>query len=162
MVRLTSVVTMLVAFLLAPAVAAGADAKGSLAYKTLSAKLKYAWFIKGPYSVDPNKTVRQIVLAEKDIGAALQACGTMMCANGQVTEGVIVDFDVSSRLNYWIALNGQKVQYSGTVDPKAFAARANDADHIAGTLTIDNVAIGGPKVDAEFDVTLFKQFKAAH
>jgi hypothetical protein len=82
-----------------------------------------------------------------------------MCADGQVTEGMTVDFDVSPRLNYWIALNSQKEQYSGTVTPDAFAARANDTGHLAGRLAIDDVAAGGPRIDVEFNVTLFKEFR---
>jgi len=137
----------------------GKDAKGTLVYKTRSAVLKYAWLVKGPRAEDPSKTVRRLILSAKDISAELQACKTIMCADGQVTEGVTVDFDVSPRLNYWVALNGQKVQYSGTVTPDAFAAIANDAGRLAGRLAIDDVAAGGPKIDAEFNVTVFKEFK---
>jgi hypothetical protein len=140
-------------------IAVGKDAQGTLVYKTRSATLKYAWLVKGPYLEDPSKTVRRLILSAKDISAELQACKTIMCADGQVTEGMTVDFDVSRRLNYWVALNGQKVQYSGTVTPDAFAARANDGGHLAGKLVIDDVAAGGPKIDAEFNVTLFKEFK---
>jgi hypothetical protein len=134
-------------------------AKGTLVYKTRSATLGYAWLVKGPYLEDPSKTVRRLILSAKDISAELQACKTIMCADGQVTEGMTVDFDVSPRLNYWIALNTQKVQYSGTATPDAFAVQANDAGHLAGKLAIDDVAAGGPRIDAEFDVTLFKEFK---
>jgi len=138
--------------------ASGDDAAGLVVYRARSVNLKYAWLVAGPYLQDPGKTVRRLILSTKDIGAQLKACKTMMCADGQVIEGVTVDFDVSPRLNYWIALDGQKVQYSGTVTPDAFAARANDAKHLAGRLAIDDVAAGGPKIDAEFDVVLFKEF----
>lgn len=141
------------------AVVVGKDAQGTLVYQARSATLKYAWLVKGPYAEDPSKTVRRLILSAKDISAELQACKTIMCADGQVTEGMTVDFDVSRRLNYWVALNDQKVQYSGTVTPDAFAARANDGGHLAGKLVIDDVAAGGPKIDAEFNVTLFKEFK---
>jgi len=140
-------------------IAAGDDAVGSIAYRARSLNLKYAWLIAGPYVQDPGKTVRRLILSAKDIGAELKACKTMSCADGKVTEGMTVDFDVSRRLNYWIALDGQKVQYSGTVTPDAFAARADDAQHLAGRLSIDDVSAGGPKIDAEFDVTLFREFK---
>lgn len=141
------------------AVPVGKDAKGTLVYKGRSATLKYAWLVKGPYIEEPTKTVRRLILSARDISAELQACKTIMCADGQVTEGMTVDFDVSRRLNYWVALNGQKVQYSGTVTPDAFAAIANDAGHLAGRLVIDDVAAGGPKIDAEFNVIVFKEFK---
>ena len=141
----------------------GVDAKGTLVYSSrvgaLSATLRYAWLVKGPDSVDPGKMVRRLILSAADIGAALQTCKTMMCAGGQVTEGMTVDFDAGPRLDYWIALNGQKVQYSGTVTPDAFSARVNVARHLAGRLAIDDVAAGGPKVDVEFDVRLLKEFK---
>ena len=135
------------------------QAKGTLAYKTYSVTLKYAWLVKGPYERDPAKTIRRLILSANDIGAKLQACKTMSCASGQVTEGMTVDFDTPPRLDYWLAVNGQKVQYSYGAMPEAFVARTNDAGHLAGRLTIDDVAVGGPKVDAEFDVTVFKVFK---
>ena len=140
------------------ALAAGNDATGTLAYKGRSVAFKYAWLVKGPYERDPTKTVRRLILSAKDIGAEIQACTSVSCADGKVTEGMTVDFDVSPRLDYWIALNGQKVQYSGAAMPDAFAARANDRGHLAGKLAIDDVAEGGPKVDAEFDVTVFKTY----
>jgi hypothetical protein len=138
--------------------AAGNDASGTLAYKGRTVAFKYAWLVKGPYERDPAKTIRRLILSANDIGAAIQACKTVSCADGKVTEGMTVDFDVSPRLDYWIALNGQKVQYSGAAMPDAFSARANDPGHLAGKLTIDDVAAGGPKVDAEFDVAVFKTF----
>jgi hypothetical protein len=66
------------------------------------------------------------------------------------------------RLNCWVALNGQKVQYSGAARPDAVTAKANDATHLAGQLAIDDTAADAPKVTATFDVTLAKDFKVAH
>jgi hypothetical protein len=142
------------------AIAADNQAKGTLTYQTYSVTLKYAWLVKGPYERDPGKTIRRLILSANDIGAKLQACKTMSCASGQVTEGMTVDFDTPPRLDYWVAVNSQKVQYSYGAMPEAFVARANDAGHLAGQLIIDDVAAGGPKVDAEFDVTVFKEFKS--
>jgi hypothetical protein len=139
-------------------VAADNNANGMLFYKSRSATLKYAWLVKGPYSRDPSKTVRRLILSAQDISARLRGCKAITCADGQVTEGMTVDFDVGPRLDYWLALNGQKEQYSGTATPDAFSARANDTEHLAGRLAIDDVAAGGPKVDVEFNVTLFKEF----
>ena len=138
--------------------AAGNDASGTLAYKGRTVAFKYAWLVKGPYVRDPVRTVRRLILSANDIGAAIQACKTVSCVDGQVTEGMTVDFDVSPRLDYWVALNGQKIQYSGAAMPDAFSARANDPGHLAGKLAIDDVAAGGPRVEAEFDVTVFKTF----
>ena len=140
------------------AVAAGNDANGTLAYKGRTVTFKYAWLVKGPYVRDPVRTVRRLILSANDIGAAIQACKTVSCVDGQVTEGMTVDFDVSPRLDYWVALNGQKIQYSGAAMPDAFSGRANEPGRLAGKLAIDDVAAGGPKVDAEFDVTVFKTF----
>jgi hypothetical protein len=142
------------------AIAAGNQAKGTLMYQAYSVTLKYAWLVKGPYERDPGKTIRRLILSANDIGAKLQACKTMSCAGGQVTEGMTVDFDTPPRLGYWVAVNGQKVQYSYGALPEAFVARANNAGRLAGKLAIDDVAAGGPKVDAEFDVTVFKEFKS--
>jgi len=139
------------------ALAAGNEANGSLAYKGRTVALKYAWLVKGPYERDPTKTVRHLFLSLKDIGAEIQACKTISCADGKVTEGMTVDFDVRPRLDYWIALNGQKVQHSGGAMPNAFTSRANAPGHLAGKLAIDD-APGGPKIDVEFDVTVFKAF----
>ena len=140
------------------AIAAGSEASGTLAYKGRTAAFKYAWLVKGPYDRDPTKTVRHLILSANDIGVAIQACKTISCADGKLTEGMTVDFDVSPRLDYWIALNGQKVQYSGAAMPNAFASRVNDSGHLAGKLAIDDVAAGGPRVDAEFDLAVFKTF----
>jgi hypothetical protein len=147
-----------VCMLAAHSFAAGNDANGTLAYKGRTVAFKYAWLVKGPYERDPAKTLRRLILSATDIGAAIQACKSVSCVDGKVTEGMTVDFDVSPRLDYWIALNGQKVQYSGAAMPNALSARANDPGHLAGKLAIDDVAAGGPKVDAEFDVTVFKTF----
>jgi hypothetical protein len=43
--------------------------------------------------------------------------------------------------------------------PEAFAARVDYAGRLAGKLAFDDFAAGGPKVDIEFDVTVFKEFK---
>ncbi len=142
------------------AIAADNQAIGMLTYQRYSITLKYAWLVKGPYERDPGKTVRRLILSSNDIGSKLQACKTLSCASGQVTEGMTVDFDTPPRLDYWIAVNGQKVQYSYGAMPEAFVARANREGRLAGKLVIDDVAAGGPKVDAEFDVTVFKEFKS--
>ncbi len=83
----------------------------------------------------------------------------MMCASGNVAEGMTVDFDAGPRLNYWVVGNGQKVQYSGSVRPdESLKLTTDTAQHLAGTLTIDDGAMGGAKVSVKFDATLAKQF----
>ncbi len=134
---------------------------GSLNYKGQTVGLKYAWLVSGPSDMEPGKTVRRLVMSASDIGAKLKACTAFSCTDGSVTEGMTVDFTGGPRLNYWIVMNGQKVQYSGTAQPDAFAAAANEPVHLAGRLAIDDTGAGGPKIDAQFDVTLLKEFKAA-
>jgi hypothetical protein len=117
--------------------------------------------VTGPSDMEPGKQVRRLILSATDIGGKLQACKTLSCTDGEVTEGMTVDFTGGPRLNYWVVLNGGKVQYSGAARPETFTAKANDATHLAGQLAIDDTAAGGPKVTATFDVTLAKDFKVA-
>ena len=105
--------------------------------------------------------MRKLLLSATDISAKLAACSSMSCTDGAVTDGATVDFDVGPRLNYWIAVNGQKVQYSGSTMPSALAGKANDGGHLAGRLQIDDVAAGGPKIDVQFDVALTREYKSA-
>ena len=150
-------------FMAAFASAAGAadTATGSINYKGQAIGLKYAWLVSGPSDMDPGKTVRRLVMATSDIGAKLKSCAAFSCTDGSVTEGMTVDFTGGPRLNYWVVMNGQKIQYSGTARPEAFTARANDPGHLAGRLGIDDTAAGGPKVAAEFDLAVTKDFKVA-
>ena len=152
---------LLLAAGLATATHAGDTASGSLRYKGRSAAFKYAWLVTGPSDFEAGKTVRRLVLSETDIGSKLQACKAFSCTDGEVMEGATVDFTGGPRLNYWTVMNGQKVQYSGTAKPDVFAARANDPGHLAGRLAIDDTAAGGPKLAADFDVTVLKEFKVA-
>jgi hypothetical protein len=136
-------------------------AKGSINYRGHATALKYAWLVTGPSDFETGKTIRRVVLSATDIGAKLQGCRTFSCTDGEVMEGATVDFTGNSRLNYWTVANGQKVQYSGTVAVDAFVARADDARHLAGRLAIDDTAAGGPQLNAEFDVTVLKEFTVA-
>ena len=82
----------------------------------------------------------------------------MMCATGNVAEGMTVDFDSGPRLNYWVVMNDQRVQYSGTARPETFTARADAAGKLAGRLSVDDSTAGGAVVDVDFDATLVKEF----
>ena len=153
---------LLVAGILVAASAAAAGAGGgNLSYKGRAATLPYAWLVSGPSDLEPGKTVRCLVLSSTDIGGKLAACKTFSCTDGEASEGATVDFAGGPRLNYWIAMNGQKIQYSGTARPEAFAARGDDAGRLAGHLAIDDTAAGGPRLDAEVDVPLLKAFTLA-
>ncbi len=136
------------------------SASGTWNYKGQVSAIKYAWLVTGPSDMDPGRTVRRVVMSTVDIGAKLKDCKTFSCTDGVVTEGMTIDFGSGPRLNYWLAQNGQKVQYSGTARPETFTG-TNDANHIAGSLAIDDIAAGGPKIDARFDVTRIKEFNLA-
>ena len=136
-------------------------ATGNLSYKGRTVELKYAWLVTGPSDMEPGKTVRRLILSATDIGGKLQACKTFSCTDGEVTEGMTADFTGGPRINYWIAINAQKIQYSGTATPAAFSARADDPRRLAGRLSVDDVAAGGPRLVAEFDVDVLKEFKVA-
>jgi hypothetical protein len=141
--------------------ACAADATGNLTYKGRTIPLKYAWLVTGPSDMEPGKTVRRLVLSSTDIGAKLEACKTFSCTDGTVMEGATVDLAGGSRLNYWTVLDGQKVQYSGTARNESLSTRSSDSGRVAGSLAIDDTAGGGAKLNADFDVTVLKDFKVA-
>ncbi|CAG1007270.1 hypothetical protein BURK1_03383 [Burkholderiales bacterium] len=132
-------------------------AKGTVTQGGRSAAIRHAWLVTGT-DVVTNSAIRMVVLSATDLGAKLEACATMSCVSGLVEDGMTVDFDAGPRLNFWVSLNGQRVQYSGTERPAAFAATASDAKRIAGRLVIDKSASGGAKVDVEFDAPLARAF----
>ena len=141
--------------------AAPGEAKGSFVHKGKTIALKYAAFVKGPDTVDPKKTIRRLVLSPTDVTAALKACNAMTCGDGGITEGMTVDLDADNRVNYWMVYNGQKVQYSGSKPLSVLTVSASDAKHLAGTLSFDDTAPGGPKVEVEFDAVFVKEIKSA-
>ncbi len=137
-------------------------ASGTINYQSKAGALAInaanVYLVKGPDAVS-GKTVRQLIFTSADIGAKLQACATMSCASGSVTEGMTVDFDVGPRLNYWVVGNGQKIQYSGTARPEeTLKLSADTAQRLAGTLAIDDSAAGGPKANVKFDASVVKQY----
>jgi len=133
-------------------------AKGTVQVGTRTAALQHAWLVVGPDAVDPKKTIRRVVFSATDIGAKLKACAKMSCTDGSVEEGMTIDLDSGPRINYWVALNGQRVQHSGTLEPKVLGATANDAKRVAGKLAFDQSGSGGAKVDVQFDAPLAKAF----
>jgi hypothetical protein len=105
--------------------------------------------------------VRRLALSAKDLGAKMRACQTMSCTDGEVTEGLVVDTDGGPRLNYWMAIGGQKVQHSGTQRPAALRTSADEPERLTGKLGFADTASSGPKVDVEFDAPLVRELKAA-
>src|SRR5262249_24388322 len=120
------------------AIAADGNAKGTVTYRTTTVALKHVYLIKGPDAVDPKKIIRRVILTRDDVGATTRGCQTMSCADGAVTDGLQVDFDAGPRLNYWVALNDQRLQYSGTACPEVMKASGRDPRRIAGVLSIDD------------------------
>ena len=149
---------------LGPAATFAADeaaaAKGTVLYKGKSVTLRYAYLVKGPDVVDPKLVIRRVVLSPTDVSGRIRACATMSCSDGDLREGMTVDFGNGPRLNYWVVMNDQRVQYSGTARPEAFTARNDDGRRIAGRLSVDDGKAGGPAVDVEFDAALVKEFGA--
>lgn len=158
----TLAVALVTAAALVPSTATADSASGAINYQSKAGSIVVTvtnvYLVKGPDAVS-GKTIRQLIFTSTDVGAKLQACASMMCASGNVTEGMTVDFDVGPRLNYWVVGNGQKVQYSGTAKPEETLKLTSDtAQRLAGALTIDDAAMGGAKVNVKFDATLVKQF----
>ncbi|MCI0345747.1 MAG: hypothetical protein L0221_09945 [Chloroflexi bacterium] len=137
------------------------EAKGTLSHKGKVVALTRAYLVTGPDAVDPPKMVRPIILSEQDLGARVRASQTMSCASDGVMEGLVVDLDGGPRLNYWMTINDQLVQHSGTQPPAVLKASADEPTRLAGKLSFDDTASLGPKIDVEFDAMLVTEFKAA-
>jgi hypothetical protein len=141
--------------------AAAADsAKGTASYQGKSGPIvvtvKHVYLVKGPDAMT-GKIIRRLVLSSEDVSAKLRGCATMMCSDGDIGEGMTLDLDSGSRLNYWFVGNNQLVQYSGTADPATLKLTADTPQRVAGKWELDARAAGGPKVDVEFDATLIKE-----
>ena len=128
-------------------------------YKGRTTNVKYAYLVKGPDAVS-KQTIRRLILSSTDLAAKIAACKTMSCTDSDLGDGLSVNLEDGPRLNYWMVMNGQKVQYSGTEPKGSLAAKADDAKRLAGALRFDKTAAGGPKVDVEFDAALVKEVTA--
>ena len=153
-----SIAVLLVAAAFASPAISG-DAKGTVVYKGRTAEVKYAYLVKGPDAVS-KATIRRLILSTKDLGAKIAACKTMSCTDSDLDDGLSINFDSGPRLNYWMVMNGQKVQYSGTLKPEVLKTSASDAKKMAGKLAFDDAGAGGPKADVEFDAPLVKEVAA--
>jgi hypothetical protein len=144
----------------APLIAADAKngATGTVVYKGTTVVIRYAWLVRGPDAVDPKKVIRRVVLSPTDIGEKIRSCAKMSCSDGDLREGMTVDFDAGPRLNYWVVMNDQRVQYSGTARAETFTVRADGPGKIAGRLSIDDSRAGGAVVEVDFDAALVKEF----
>jgi hypothetical protein len=158
LIGLGGAVAAAIAFASAPADAG--EAKGTITYKSkagaIVVTIRHAYLVKGP-DVVSGKTIRRVVLSVADVAAKLSACGTMLCSDGDITEGMTIDFDAGPRLNYWFVGNNQLVQYSGTAEPASLKLTADTPQRLAGTWDFDGSAAGGPRVQVEFDAPLVKE-----
>jgi hypothetical protein len=137
------------------------SAKGTISYQSNTASVQHAYLVKGPDAVDEKKIIRRLILAPKDLEATIKACRAMSCSDGNVGEGMTIDLDGGPRVNYWVVLKGQLVQFSGTADPSTFKTKTDEPGHLAGSFTVDATASGGPKIAVDFDAALLKEFQAA-
>lgn len=147
-----------IAFASAPAKAG--EAKGTITYTSkvgaIVVTIRHAYLVKGP-DVVSGKTIRRVILSVADVSAKLSACGTMLCSDGDISEGMTIDFDAGPRLNYWFVGNNQLVQYSGTAEPASVKLAADTPQRLAGRWDFDQSAVGGPRVQVEFDAPLVKE-----
>lgn len=141
--------------------AAAESAKGTVSYKNDQATIQHAYLVKGPDAVDEKKIIRRLILVPKDMQATIAACKVMSCSDSEVGEGLTIDLDGGPRVNYWVVLKDQRVQFSGTADPATFKTKTDEPGKIAGTFVVDATAGGGPKIDVEFDAALVKEFQSA-
>jgi len=152
MIRRTACVVALM--LITPLASAG-EAKGTVAYKGRTMQVKHAYVVQTQDAMS-RAPMRRLILSPVDLGPKIASCAKMSCVDGALDDGIEFDFVPGPRLNYWLVMNGQKVQYSGTEPRESFAATADEAKKIAGALRFDKTAAGGPKVDVQFDAALVK------
>ncbi|GGM94579.1 hypothetical protein GCM10010967_29860 [Dyadobacter beijingensis] len=138
--------------------------KGKLAYKTGSKSfdinIQSASFIAGPDGFESGKKIRRLIFTTHPLGDKIKSCAAMNCVD-QYIEGIQVDLDAAPRLLYWISLNNQLVQYSGTAQNEFLSLTTDTPEHLTGTLKFDQSASGGPVVDIAFDTKLSKTFTKA-
>ena len=132
---------------------------GTVALKTFNAPVKFAYMVRSPDEMDDSKSILRIYLSSADIGAAIKACTTLSCADHALSDGAMVDYSDAEHLAFAVRLNGERAQYSGGTHGDAFALTTNKPDHLTGKLHIDDTAMGGAKVDADFDLGLTNTFK---
>lgn len=137
------------------------NAKGSLIYKgnkkSYQVELKFAHFVTGPDSFDPKKKIRRLIFTNANMDGRIKSCSVMNCVD-QYIEGVQVDLDAAHRILFWVSLDGQLVQYSGTAPLEAITLSTQTEKRIAGKLKIDNASGGGPIMEVTFDALLLKDF----
>ena len=119
--------TLGIALLVATSAPAWAGtAKGTIDYKGTKATITHAYLVKGPDAVDETKKIRRVVFTAADFDAKLSACKAMHCSESELGEGMTIDLDGGPRVNYWVVLKGQMVQYSGTAQPATLKSSTDE------------------------------------
>jgi hypothetical protein len=134
---------------------------GTVTYQSKSGSIvvsvKNVYLVKGLDAVD-KKVFRRLIFTSADLGAKINACADMSCADSGLREGLEVDLVSGPRMNYWFVGNDQRVQYSGSARPEALKLTTDTPQRLAGKLTIDDSAAGGAKISIDFDATMLKEF----
>lgn len=140
------------------------NCQGKLFYKAgkkaFDIDLKYAHFITGPDTFDPKKKIRRLIFTANPLDEKIKSCKVFNCVD-QYIEGIQVDLDAAPRLLYWVSVNGQLVQYSGTSVNETLSLSKDSQERLAGTLKFDDSAAGGPVVEVTFDAAMMKNFDQA-
>lgn len=153
-----SLIVAMLALVVTSAWAVAADsAKGTLTVqgedKPLSMELSHAYFITGPDDFDATKTTRRVILTAEDVRSIIDACEDAGCAMYSFSEGMWVLIDDSSTMRWWGKV--KPVQQSGMLNRSALVLTTDNADRLAGTLTLDNA---GKPMKIIFDASLVKAF----
>jgi hypothetical protein len=154
------VVTLASASLFSPRHATAGDASGKISHVfksgTVSITPKHAFLVSGPNF--EGKAIRQLILSDVDLGAAIKACDSLACATWDLTAGASVTFDEGSRLGYWVVADGQRKQHSGTARPANMALTMDTPKRLAGTWNMTDDG-QGTTASVKFDASLIKSFK---
>ena len=154
----------LAAAVMQPADLCAEGVSGTIAYAAKAGPIivapQHAYLVAGPDEVS-GKPIRRVVLSVAEVGPRIRACEAMSCADGGIGEGVTIDFDAGSRVNYWFVANGQRVQYSGSAELASLALTVNTPQRIAGRWDLDARAAGGPRIEVEFDAPLLRELERA-
>ena len=148
--------------LLAASASHAADhASGSISLGTTTGVIQHAVMVRGPDEMDAKHSILRIYLSSSDIAARVRACKTLTCADSALEDGAMVDYSDASHLPYAVRLDHERKQYSGATDGDAFALTTKAPDRLAGKLHVDDGAMGGAKIDADFDLTVAATFASA-
>jgi hypothetical protein len=154
-----------VLLMVAAASAADGTAKGTLNFKAKAGNIaiapKFVYLVTGPDAFDASKAIRHLIFSTTDLSAKIKACTTVSCTDGDLGDGMTVDLDGGPRLNYWMVLNDQTVQYSGTAPTSSLKLTADTPARLAGRIAFDGASAGGPSVDIEFDTPVTKEMTKA-